>query len=113
MYPDAPKMSEPQRPAYSYEEAAHEWTTARERRDATVVSLNVAKEEAHAEVVKVLEELLVEARQGRWEDIIVVLSRSSNSRLDTRRSLRIERDTLLGRLMLVQHEILRSMDLEG
>ena len=70
-------------------------------------------EEAHAEVVKVLEELLVEARQGRWEDIIVVLSRSSNSRLDTRRSLRIERDTLLGRLMLVQHEILRSMDLEG
>ena len=48
MYPDAPKMSEPQRPAYSYEEAAHEWTTARERRDATVVSLNVAKEEAQA-----------------------------------------------------------------
>jgi len=83
--------------------------------DGNVAQLGVvpADEEAHAEVVQVLEELLVEARQGRWEDIVVVLSRSGSSHLDTRRSLRITRDTLLGRLLLVQHEILRSMDPEA
>jgi len=48
MYPDAPKMSGPQRPPTPYEEAALEWTTARERRDAATANLNAAKEEAQA-----------------------------------------------------------------
>lgn len=82
--------------------------------DGGAVSLGVVHESeaARRSVVELLEQALKDAKEGRWEDIIILASRSDRWMLERRWSTTIGKDTLLGRLALLEHEVLRDMDPE-